>query len=118
MRLPKKDLEMLAEAYDQVHGGGYGSTLGSATPEDINKMNNFIHNVLGNYAYSKEIPEEYRTALQSWVSAKVTEENYDKAASLIRNISSELPDTDIANMINQFTNSKSSRGTTTPFSRG
>ena len=113
-----KDQRMLVEAYDQVHQGGYGSAQGAATQEDITRMGQFVRNVLSNYAYSKEIPEEFRADLQSWANAEVTAGNYDKVFALISNIRQQLPNTDIANMINQFTSGKSSQGTTTPFAQG
>jgi len=118
MRFKKNDQQLLAEAYNEVHQGGYGSTdSGSATSEDVTRMNQFLHNVLSNYAYSREIPKEYQTALQSWSSAVVTADNYDKVSSLIQNISQRLPNTDISDMINKFIAGKSSRGTTTPFAQ-
>lgn len=127
MRLPKKDQQMLAEAYDTMqqelpvqrhHSGGYGSNQGEATQEDITRMNQFVQNVLSNYAYSKELPEEFRADLQSWANAEVTAQNYDKIYSLISNISMGLPNTDLADMIGKFKAGKSSRGTTTPFAQG
>jgi biopolymer transport protein ExbB/TolQ len=113
-----RDQKMLSEAYEQVQQGGYGSAQGAATQEDITRMGQFVRNVLSNYAYSKEIPEEFRADLQSWANAEVTAGNYDKVFALISNIRQQLPNTDIANMINQFTSGKSSQGTTTPFARG
>ena len=121
MRLPKKDqnaiANLISEMYDTQGGqtrpqGGYGSDEGRVTPEDIRRINNFLHNVVLNYAHSNSIPQEYKKDLQSWDNTEIDSKTYDTVYALLRNIEVDSQDTELKSMINAWANQQSSKGAT------
>ena len=102
----KKDQIAIANAYMLIRegiNGGYAKG-DTASSEEISSIDNFLQNVLMNYAFSKAVPDEFRRDLQSWNNVKVTPRNYDQAYSLIMTIGSTVSQSELGQMISDFSN--------------